>query len=210
MEPTPRGAVVGRSRVGPARRRPRARTIRRPSHPGGAALPPPVRRGGHPGKRAARGARSDRPRLAGSRQALAPHALAGRSGPLARVVALRPGWRLNRTGHRLCLSLLREGRPLLVFPEGYPAVDPKGSHKTDPEGFLPFDAGFLVLAERAGLEIPILPVGLWYSPRQGGGWTVWLRFGRPLCLSAGNRGQRRVQVAAVEVEVRRLSAPPTG
>jgi uncharacterized membrane protein len=121
-----------------------------------------------------------------------------------------PGWRLNRTGHRLCLSLLREGRPLLVFPEGYPAVDPKGSHKTDPEGFLPFDAGFLVLAERAGLEIPILPVGLWYSPRQGGGWTVWLRFGRPLCLSAGNRGQRRVQVAAVEVEVRRLSAPPTG
>jgi 1-acyl-sn-glycerol-3-phosphate acyltransferase len=119
-----------------------------------------------------------------------------------------PEWRLNRTGYRLSLKLLGEGRLLLVFPEGYPAIDPEGSHRTDPEGFLPFEAGFLSLAERAGLDIPILPVGLWYSLRQGGGWTAWLRFGRPLCVSAGDRGQRRAQVAAVEAEVRRLSLPP--
>ena len=119
-----------------------------------------------------------------------------------------PGWRLNRDGYRLSLKLLREGRLLLVFPEGYPVIDPEGSRKADPEGFLPFDTGFLVLAERAGLEVPIVPVGLWYAPRPGGGWTVWLRFGRPVRLSTAERGQHRAQVAAVEAEVRRLSAPP--
>lgn len=119
-----------------------------------------------------------------------------------------PEWRLNRSGYRLSLRLLREGRLLLVFPEGYPTVDPEGRTRTDPAGFLPFDAGFLILAERAGLEVPILPVGLWYSPRPGGGWTAWLRFGRPLCQSPGDRGQRRAQVVAIEAEVRRLSLPP--
>ncbi len=118
-----------------------------------------------------------------------------------------PGWRLNRDGYRLSLRLLREGRLLLVFPEGYPAVDPEGSHKTDPEGFLPFDAGFLVLAERAGPDVPIVPVGLWYAPRPVGGWTVWLRFGRPIHCSAAEPWPRRVGLAAVEAEVRRLSLP---
>ena len=118
-----------------------------------------------------------------------------------------PGWRLNRNGYRLSLKLLREGRLLLVFPEGYPAIDPEGSHKTDPEGFLPFDAGFLVLAERAGPDVPMVPVGLWYAPRPVGGWTVWLRFGRPIHCSAAEPWPRRVGLAAVEAEVRRLSLP---
>jgi len=118
-----------------------------------------------------------------------------------------PCWRLNRNGYRQSLKLLREGRLLLVFPEGYPAIDPEGSHKTDPEGFLPFDAGFLVLAERAGPDVPIVPVGLWYAPRPVGGWTVWLRFGRPIHCSAAEPWPRRVGLAAVEAEVRRLSLP---
>ena len=62
------GALAGGAGGGPARRRPRTRTSRRPGHPGSAPLPPPVRRGGHPGMRAARGARGDRPRLAGRRR----------------------------------------------------------------------------------------------------------------------------------------------
>jgi 1-acyl-sn-glycerol-3-phosphate acyltransferase len=120
-----------------------------------------------------------------------------------------PRWRLNRDGYRLSLRLLREGRLLLVFPEGHPAIDPEGNRKNDPDGFLPFDAGFLVLAKRAGLDVPIVPVGLWYAPRPAGGWIVWLRFGRPVCARAGDRSQQRAQVATVEAEARRLSAPPT-
>jgi len=120
-----------------------------------------------------------------------------------------PGWRLNRDGYRLSLTLLREGRLLLAFPEGYPVIDPEGSRGADTDGCLPFDGGFLVLARRVGWEVPIVPVGLWYAPRSGGGWTVWLRFGRPVRPQTGERSQRRAQVAAVEADVRRLSLPPT-
>ena len=119
-----------------------------------------------------------------------------------------PGWRLNRDGYRLSLKLLREGRLLLVFPAGYPIVDPEGSRRANTDGCLPFDTGFLVLARRAGLEVPIVPVGLWYASLPGGGWTVWLRFGRPVRLSSAEDRQHRAQVATVEAEVRRLSAPP--
>jgi len=121
------------------------------------------------------------------------------------VWRLGPNWRFNRDGYRLSLKLLREGRLLLVFPEGYPAIDPEGSRNTHPESFLRFDAGFLMLAARAGVDVAIVPVGLWYSQRPGGGWTVWLRFGRPVRLRAGDRAQ----VAAIQADVRRLSAPPT-
>ena len=117
-----------------------------------------------------------------------------------------PGWRLNRHGYRLALTLLREGRLLLVFPEGYPTVDPAGSRKSG--DFLPFDPGFLALAERAGPEVPIVPVGVWYAPRPRGGWTVCLRFGQPLVLGRGPAVDRRAALAAVEAAVRRLSAPP--
>jgi len=120
-----------------------------------------------------------------------------------------PGWRLNRDGYRLSLTLLREGRLLLAFPEGYPVIDPAGSRGADTGGFLPFDTGFLALTRRAGLEVPIVPVGLWYAPRPDGGWTVWLRFGRPVRLSTDEPGQRRVQVSAVEAAVRSLSVSPT-
>jgi 1-acyl-sn-glycerol-3-phosphate acyltransferase len=119
-----------------------------------------------------------------------------------------PHWRLNRTGYRLSLRLLREDRLLLVFPEGYPAVDPEGSRTTYPDGLLPFDAGFLVLAERAGPDVPIVPVGLRYAPRPAGGWTVWLRFGRSIHFGAAEQSPRRMRLAAVEAEVRRLSGPP--
>jgi 1-acyl-sn-glycerol-3-phosphate acyltransferase len=119
-----------------------------------------------------------------------------------------PAWRFNRAGYRLSRRLLCQGRVLLVFPEGYPTIDPEGSHKTDAEGFLPFDAGFLVLAERVGVDVPIVPVGLWYAPREVGGWTLWLRFGRPIHRGAAEAGPRRPGLAAVEAEVRRLSAPP--
>jgi 1-acyl-sn-glycerol-3-phosphate acyltransferase len=112
-----------------------------------------------------------------------------------------PGWRLNRDGYQQSLQLMREGRLLLVFPEGHPTIDPAGMRQKDAAGFGPFDAGFLVLARRAGVQVPIVPVGLWYAPRPGGGWTVWLRFGRPT---------HAPQLAATESMVRNLSRARCG
>jgi putative membrane protein len=119
-------------------------------------------------------------------------------------------WRPNRDGYRLSLDLLREGRPLLIFPEGYPRIDPRGGRQPVPDAIVPFDPGFLVLAERAGREVPVLPVGLWYAPRVGDGWTVWLRFGRPGVATGRSRADRRARLRAVEAAVRELStAPPS-
>ena len=110
-----------------------------------------------------------------------------------------PGWRLNRDGYQQSLRVLREGRLLLVFPEGYPTIDPEGVRQKDADGFRPFESGFLALAKRAGVEVPIVPVGLWYAPRPGGSWTVWLRFGEPVFDR---------QLASIESEVRTLSRAP--
>ena|SRR5579864_3635942 len=110
-----------------------------------------------------------------------------------------PGWRLNREGYRQSLQVLREGRLLLVFSEAYPTIDPAGIRQKNAEGFRPFGAGFLVLAKRAGVQVPIVPVGLWYAPRPGRGWTVWLRFGRPTHAR---------QLAATESAVLNLSRAP--
>jgi 1-acyl-sn-glycerol-3-phosphate acyltransferase len=119
----------------------------------------------------------------------------------------RPGaaWHFNREAYASTLQLLRERRVLLIFPEAYPNVDPSGSHKSDPDEFMPFEAGFLVLAERAGLHVPLVPAGVYYGSRG----TMWLRFGRPIYHSAAERRLRRVTLGVIEAEVRRLSLPPT-
>jgi putative membrane protein len=125
-------------------------------------------------------------------------------------IVWRPGaaWRLNRQGYQLSLDLLREGRLLLMFPEGYPRIDPLASPRATSDDVLPFDPGFLSLAERAGRAVRVVPVGLWYAPRQGGGWSVWLRFGRPDVPSGSGLDGRRARLRAVEAAVRRLSASP--
>jgi putative membrane protein len=125
-------------------------------------------------------------------------------------IVWRPGaaWRFNREGYRSSLELLREERLLLVFPEGYPRIDPRGGPRAASDGFLPFAPGFLALAERAGRAVPVVPVGLWYAPRPGGGWTVWLRFGQPDVPIGAGLAVRRARLRAVEAAVQRLSAPP--
>ncbi|MGI9146134.1 MAG: lysophospholipid acyltransferase family protein [Chloroflexota bacterium] len=121
----------------------------------------------------------------------------------------RHGSGINRDGYRLSLSLLREGRLLLVFPEGYPTIDPQGSRKRDRNAWLPFDPGFLTLAERAGVPVCIVPVGMSYAERPGGGWTVWLRIGGAVHLGARAPGERRVRLESIEARVRQLSLPTT-
>jgi 1-acyl-sn-glycerol-3-phosphate acyltransferase len=116
--------------------------------------------------------------------------------------------RYLRSGLRDAAALLRDGRVLAVFPEGYPVVDRGGAAAVpgagtpprDAGGFLPFASGFrtiIGLARRAGSPpIAVVPVGFHYEPR-GRRWHVTARFGPPLADD--------VEVAAVESAVRELS-----
>ena len=106
---------------------------------------------------------------------------------------------------RECVDLLRGGQVLLVFPEGYPNIDPSFTPKADDGAFLPFESGFLrfvALAEQDGItRVPIVPVGLEYQRRDR--WRVTVRFGHPVRRSPDVAS--RAQVAAIEEQVRRLS-----
>ena len=118
-------------------------------------------------------------------------------------------WRLNRQGYDLARQLLRERKTLLIFPEAYPSIDPRGSTKTS--AFLPFEAGGLVLAERVATStcpVAVAPVGLSYAPRTRRGWEVWLRFGTPRWVSGRHRQARGDLLRALEADVHRLSEPP--
>ncbi|MBV9327656.1 MAG: 1-acyl-sn-glycerol-3-phosphate acyltransferase [Chloroflexi bacterium] len=117
-------------------------------------------------------------------------------------------WRVNREGYTASLELLEEGRVLLVFPEGYPVIDPRPSRRSKIDAILPFDPGFLVLAERARCEVPLVPVGLAYARRDAGTWSIWVRFGAPHRHARAGRVERRAAMARLESAVRDLSTPP--
>jgi putative membrane protein len=102
------------------------------------------------------------------------------------------------------VDLLRSGQLLVVFPEGYPTIDPAGALKPDEDTLLPFRPGFarlVELAERGGDRIPIIPAGFVYE--RGARWQVRLRFGQP--LFAGRRADRGALVRAVEEQVSQCS-----
>ena len=111
--------------------------------------------------------------------------------------------RYLRRGLRDAAELLREGRVVLVFPEGYPVVDPSAPaapRARDGAGFLPFAPGYrtiLGLARRLGArEVPVVPIGFRYEAR-GRKWRIAARVGPPLDVGA--------DAAAVERAVRELS-----
>lgn len=114
-----------------------------------------------------------------------------------------------RRATREAVALLREGRLLLVFPEGYPAVDPHPTPKSGLDAFLPFQPGFLrlaALAERGGgPSVPIVPVGLHYEALAGDRWRVALRFGPPEI--GADEGGRGALAERIEQRVRQLSVP---
>lgn len=116
------------------------------------------------------------------------------------------GGRYLRRALRLAADLLGEGQALLVFPEGYPNVDPVFTPKTGDDDMLPFREGFAklaLLAQRGGSgPVPVVPAGFAY--RRDRRWQVTLRFGPPRSLAA--RAHLPAFVREVEAEVRRLSA----
>lgn len=134
-------------------------------------------------------------------------------------VVLRPGGPAAVDAHQAArafrqaadasLALLSAGRLLLVFPEGYPTIDPGYTPKTDEAMFLPFEPGVVrlaTLAAKRGLSVPIVPVGFAY--RRGDRWQATLRFGEPLTLE--RRDQERSILCELETRVRELSARPPG
>jgi 1-acyl-sn-glycerol-3-phosphate acyltransferase len=127
-----------------------------------------------------------------------PDDVAGNSGGTADVARLRAATRES-------VRLLRVGQMLLVFPEGYPNVDPGYTPKSDDDAFLPFRLGFLrfvAIAERDGMtQVPIVPAGLEY--RRGDRWRLTVRFGSPTALDP--KRDHAEQVLAIEEQVRRLS-----
>jgi putative membrane protein len=110
--------------------------------------------------------------------------------------------RYVRRGLRDAALLLRDGRVVVVFPEGYPLVDPhaRAPQERDAEGFLPFAGGvgtIARLAQRAGAApIALLPLGFRYE-RSATRWTIRARIGAPLALASDS--------AAIARAVRALS-----
>jgi putative membrane protein len=128
-----------------------------------------------------------------------------RPGDPARVSGGTADLALLRAATRESVRLLRAGQMVLVFPEGYPNIDPGYTPKTDDDAFLAFRQGFLrfvAIAERDGLtRVPIIPAGLEY--RRGDRWRLTVRFGAPIALdSAGDCAE---QALAIEERVRCLS-----
>jgi hypothetical protein len=56
---------------------------------------------------------------------------------------------------------------VVVFPEGYPNVDPAFARKADDDAFLPFERGYeriIALAQReAGVRVAVVPLGFQYA-----------------------------------------------
>lgn len=104
------------------------------------------------------------------------------------------------------LNLLRDGRILLVFPEGYPNIDPGYTPKTGDDAFLPFQPGVVRLATVAaasGLDVPIVPAGFAYD--RGNRWRATLRFGDPVTIE--NRAHSTAALQDIERRVIALSQP---
>ena len=101
------------------------------------------------------------------------------------------------------LAIWRAGGVVVVFPEGYPTIDPAGSRKPDGES-LPFADGAVRLtriANRQGITVPIVPVG--FSYEAGEHWQITMRFGEPIAF-----GDCRASTAHLERVVQDLSARP--
>lgn len=114
--------------------------------------------------------------------------------------------RLLLAATRDAVRLLRAGEMLLVFPEGYPNVDPNPTPKADLDAWLPFAPGFARLARLAEADgttrVAVVPVGFAYRCGADHRWRIACRVGPPLRFE----GDETAFVAAVEARVRALSA----
>jgi len=89
--------------------------------------------------------------------------------------------RMLRSALRRSVEALRRGEPLLVFPEGYPYIDPNPTPKRSADELLPFQPGFAriaLMARRHGVDaLPIAPAAFRYRPLGRDRWDVTLQIG---------------------------------
>ncbi len=113
--------------------------------------------------------------------------------------------RYQRAVLRDCAALLGQGNVLVVFPEGYPNIDPHYTPKTNPQELLPFRTGFATIAavaeKRSGTNVPIVPTGFHYT--KDSRWMVQVAVGEPVHLQ--DFVSRRSLVSYVERRITELS-----
>ena len=104
------------------------------------------------------------------------------------------------------VRLLRQGEIVVMFPEGYPNIDPSFTPKPDDKAFLPFQAGVVRLAALAATpERPVLIVPTGFCYRQGTRTSIMLRFGTPIDIQPGDDLPQKLR--QLEEAVARLSMP---
>ncbi|MBA2286240.1 MAG: carotenoid biosynthesis protein [Ktedonobacteraceae bacterium] len=113
--------------------------------------------------------------------------------------------RYLRSAIKDAVRLLRDEEVLVMFPEGYPNIDPTYTPKSEDMPFLPFRPGFarlVQMAERDGqTEVAVVPAGLIYTPGQR--WHVALRFGPAFYRLTFATAEQFT--SAIEQQVRTLS-----
>ena len=121
-----------------------------------------------------------------------------------------PSNAINEARSAIPLGLLAEGRVLVVFPEGYPNIDPHYTPKTRPEEFLPFKAGFATIAaaaeKRLGAKVPMVPSGFRYTKNNR--WIARLNIGEAVYLE--DFVSRPLLVSYMEQRVAELSGLSAG
>ena len=108
------------------------------------------------------------------------------------------------------VALLAQGGVLVMFPEGYPNIDPHFTPKTRPEEILPFRAGFATIAavaeKRLGVRVPIIPSGFRYAKTDH--WIARLNLGAPAYLE--DFPSRQLLVSHMERQIAELSGSLAG
>ncbi|HET9660045.1 MAG TPA: 1-acyl-sn-glycerol-3-phosphate acyltransferase [Thermomicrobiales bacterium] len=102
-----------------------------------------------------------------------------------------------REAMRQSVEILRDGKILLVFPEGYPTIDPHPTPKRRRDEVLPFHTGFVRIAQNAldaGIPVRTVPVGFRYDERPYG-WDVMMRFGHELPIDRSGAPARFAETA---------------
>jgi putative membrane protein len=127
-----------------------------------------------------------------------------RSGRSSRLFSPVDVLRYQRSALREAAHLLVKNRIVVIFPEGYPNIDPAYTPKKYPDEFLRFKPGLLSIlkiAERNNIKIPIIPTGICY--RVGPCSIAYLKFGEPISSDRFSESVELIQV--LEQRVKELS-----